>query len=316
MHMRMILFIVAVIFPVLITANIWDNLFLGQGVSFRLPEDFLMNLEIQQDFGKVTFELTGSSTLNSLSIVQGVELKDAGFVVNFMTSKLLTYKLNFTAGTLNVNSPLKSCIAVQDHKFEADFYKAIQEFIDIGTLLVSREEEGGFYKLEAKKLVEMLNIKKLKQFNLKDLPLDQLPVEELPIDKIDLEKLDPNNIAENYAKKIPELVLYFDKQNHNLKKIQVALVSGEKYSLNVVEIQAYKPRFNDLAVPESWGCHKEQAKPLHEMNFQEIIKEITDPANPNFALISPFLPKDWVLPDLNSLLNQFQELLGSSSGKK
>jgi len=160
----------------------------------------------------------------------------------------------------------------------------------------------------------MLNIKKLKEFNLKDLPLDQLPLEELPVDKVDLEKLDPNNIAESYAKKIPELVLYFDKQNHNLKKIQVALVSGDKYSLDVVEIKAYEPKFEDFAVPEeSWKCHQEQAKPLHETNFQEIMKEITE--NPDFKQIAPFLPQGWVIPDLDKLINQFQELLGSSLKK-
>lgn len=304
------------LFALIANANIWDNLFLGQGVSFRLPEDFIIELAVEQDFGKVTFELTGSSSLNCLSINQGVEIKDANILVNTMTSKLSTYKMNFTAGTLHMNSLLKDCIAVQDDKFETDIYKSIQQFIDIGTLLISREEENGFYKLDAKKLVEMVNIKKIKEFNLKDLPLDKIPTKDLPIDKLDLNKLNASSLSENYADKIPQLVFYFDKQNHNLKRIQVTLPTQEKYSLEVVSIKPYKSNPQDFTLPATWHCDNQQAKPLHELDFEQIVKDVQEKAGPTLAIITPFLPEGWAIPDLNKLMDQFKDLLAVKNNDK
>ncbi len=299
----------------LVNANIWDNLFLGQGVSFRLPDDFIIELALEQDFGKVTFKLTGSSSLNCLSITQGVKIKDAPFLIDTFTETLAAYKMNFTAGTLHMNSLLKSCIAVQDDKFETDIYKSIQEFIDIGTLLISREEEDDFYKLDAKKLVEMINIKRLKEINLKDLPFDKIPTKGLPIDKIDLNKLNTSSI-DNYADKIPQLVFYFNKKNHNLKRIQVTLPNQEKYSLEVVSIQSYKATPADFSLPSIWSCEKEQAKPLHELDLEEIIKEIQKDPSSTLAMITPWLPKEWAILDLNKLINQYKDLLSWKNNEK
>ena len=224
-----------IILPLLNKANVWDNLFLGQGITVKLPRNFRTVLSIQQSFGRVEFEIIGSSDLNCLSVSQRA---DVSGVPSIFVSNLINFKGNFTNGTLHAYSPLKSCISVQDQKIELDFYKLVMDYINLGTLLISKEREGDYYKLKSRDLHQMANITNY-------------------IDNIDF-------------------TFYFDVVSTDLKKIEAQVPNYASYVFDVLKLEEYNSNYKDFTVPKGWKCDEEASKRLEGVDIKKIIEEISE----------------------------------------
>jgi hypothetical protein len=231
MKLNQPLYLLFILLPLLANANIWDNIFLGQGLTFKLPKDFWMELSLNQPLGKLKFQIVGSSSLNSVSIIQGADINP---IMNLITSDLLDYIFNFTNGTLFIHSPLKQCVAIQDEKLEIDFYSKVQGYIDLATLLISKEEDGEYLKLSAKSLVHMVN--------------------------------SPGDL--------PDIAFYFDSKTENLKKIEFSIPNYPSYMLDVTRLDEYYPSYDEFTVPNSWSCEKEKLQKLDEIDAEDLYDEV------------------------------------------
>ena len=224
-----------IILPLLINANVWDNLFLGQGITVKLPRNFRIVLSIQQSFGRVEFEIKGSSDMNCLSVSQRA---DVSGVLSIFVSNLVNFRGNFTDGTLHAYSRLKGCLSVQDEKLELDFYKLVMGYINIGTLLISKEREGDYYKLKSRDLYQMANV---------------------------------TNYVDNL-----DLTFYFDVASKDLKKIEVRVPNYEAYVFDVLKFEEYNSNYKDFIVPNFWKCDKETSIRLEGIDTKEIMEEISE----------------------------------------
>lgn len=261
--------------PFFVSANIWDNLFLGQGIAFRIPEDFQMVLSKKEGSTKVEFTILGSASLNSLSINIG---GDFSLVPKFLTSSVIAARANLTAGTMSIHSALKDCIPVEDERLNiTGFYHLIEGYVELITLLLSRKEENNFYTLRANDLLEIVEV-----------PSQWLA--ELNITKDDF----------------PELVLYFDMKTQQLKKIGVTLPDKRHYDLDVVKLERYKVKPADFVAPEDWKCGEEDGKRFEEIDPQELLNDMKD--SKLYSIIQKFLPEDVALPDF-SMLEKYLGLL-------
>jgi len=184
-----IIWTLLIIFPYFSSANIWDNLFLGQGISFKLPSNFSMTLSLEQQFGKVKFHVIGSEDLNFLSVSQSLEL-DGLLSSMIPTSNFMSYKIHSNSAKMHLNFLLKDCLAIHDEILNIEIFPRVQQFLSLLTLLVSVEKVGEFYTLETKKLINLIDTSAAK-----NLPLDKLPLDKIPVDKLSTQK-------------IPELILF------------------------------------------------------------------------------------------------------------
>jgi len=283
MKMIMATCLVFFICPFFVNANIWDNLFLGQGVAFRLPGDFSMTLSVQQQFGKALIKVIGSVDMEFLSISFKNEPVDFLEALLWGSSDLLNLKLFTNQGKLYLNSVLKECLPIKEKILRNELAFKFQQYMGLLTLLVSVEKEGGYYKLETVKLLDMIDTSAAKVI----------------LDKIDIDR--------SFIKQIPELVFYFDIVTTNLKKVDVQLDPDNKYTIEVVELKPYTPSKTDLSIPQNWHCERETIKPFKYLDIEEILGDIKRNAKDKFPL--QYLLLETLLETYGEPLKVLQKLL-------
>lgn len=229
-------------------ANIWDNLYLGQGVNFTLPHNFQAKFKMQGQPGNI--EMLGSGDLNCLSIRYSIlKVVFASVIANFTDGTLFTTYIN-------------ECKSIKDLRLQVEFHKVAMDLINIGTLLLSRREENGMYKLEG---TDLLNIVK---------------------------QLDPESY-QGY----PDLTFYFDSNLKDLKKIKFEYPGKDPQILKVLVLTEYISSEEEFKAPDV--CLKNE-KSLNMMNLDEFKGWIEDQRDTLFEKIKPFLPSDIDLNDIGN----------------
>jgi hypothetical protein len=246
-----------VMLPFLAYGNIWDNLFLGQGVAFEIPVNFTMTLSIDEGFGKVNLKMIGSAVENCLSVVQSFQL---GGFSSMLVGDLGTidYQFNFTNASLFIHSPMKDCLAIQDQRLNiSSYYYSFESYLELMTLLISRHEVADYYTLDSKDLLQSVVV--------------------------------PQNVSD-----LGDVVFYFDKDTEEIEKFEVT-TANKTYMFNVVELEPYQTKYEDFLVPEPWNCLQATNQTLDEIDPEELLDEAKK-KNPQLFTLMKFLPINFTLP--------------------
>lgn len=265
--MKSLVCLILTVSPLLITANVWDNLFLGQGIDFKFPQEFKMVLSAKHLIGVAELEIIGSTKLNSLMVTQNMAISS---LVSITSPGQINFLWNFAQGTMIANSKLKSCIKVQDPQLERDYFGILPEIINVLTLLLSRTKDGRFYKLKLNDLSQMVLTKNISFLKA----------------SINLEN-------------IPDIAFFFDSRTKELKKIQIK-ESGQTVVLDVIEFAERESRPEDFSIPEEWKCQEETFKQINELDLKEMFGGLKE----NSAALSnllKFLPFDLSKFDLDKI---------------
>jgi len=138
--MRIFFGAIIFILPLLASANVWDNLFDGEGVPFELPINFTAEITPANISQKIKYNLISSIVYNALSINMTSETPNASIVTQF--------KFNFNLGFLWTYSEPKGCVRIYDPDLIFNFYYRVEGLLELALLLTSRDLVEGYKRVE------------------------------------------------------------------------------------------------------------------------------------------------------------------------
>lgn len=137
--------VIIFILPFLASANVWDNLFGGEGVPFELPINFTAEIVPANISERVKYDMLSSVVYNALALNMTSETKSAQGVKNSVVTQ---FKFNFNLGFLWTYSEPKGCVRIYDPDLIFNFYYRVEGLLELALLLTSRDLVGGYKRIE------------------------------------------------------------------------------------------------------------------------------------------------------------------------
>jgi len=136
-------------FPLLTSANVWDNLFDGEGVPFELPFNFTALISPMDAQDHFKYHFISSTLYNALSI---------NITASINSTEIGKLKFDFNEGRLYVYSPAKGCLTSSFHELKFDFYYRLEGLVELALLMNSRDNVGSYKKVGLAPEILALNI--------------------------------------------------------------------------------------------------------------------------------------------------------------
>ncbi len=135
--MRFSILLGIVLLPVLfVSANVWDNLFDGEGVPFEVPVNFTAVITPTNISQKIKYNIISSVVFNALAINMTSETEGPEGAPNATATQL---KFNFNLGFLWMYSVPKGCVRIYDPDLIFNFYYRLEGLVELALLLTSRD---------------------------------------------------------------------------------------------------------------------------------------------------------------------------------
>ena len=140
-----------VLLPLLASANIWDNLYSGDGVPFELPYNFSMKLVPFDATNGLKYNLVTSIMYNSLSMNMTADTSNG-------TVLLTQFKFQFSKGHLYAYNEQKGCTVIHNPRMKMDFYYNVEGLLELILVLNSQNMEDTYKKVDVSDLITILGI--------------------------------------------------------------------------------------------------------------------------------------------------------------
>lgn len=138
--------------PCLISANMWDNLYNGQGVPYQLPFDFDALLSPTGFSNILKYHIFTSTYNNGLSVNTTSPIAANSTVISQM-------KFNFTTGTMIAYSDQRGCVRIRNSSMVyADFYSTVEGMLEIALLMNSYDIVNMYRRVDVTQLLKVMNL--------------------------------------------------------------------------------------------------------------------------------------------------------------